>query len=98
VRLRSLARTRRGLQYPVAGPNPRYRKFVEQMKRAAEAESVRARALQWRNATDEECSRALIELLRAFERSAASQVPPYQKPPLRPLPEPLRPRQDQEIA
>lgn len=76
----------------MATTDPRYQKFIEQMKRAAERESVRARALEWRDATDEECSRALIELTRAAERAAASAAPRYEKRELRPLPEALRPR------
>jgi hypothetical protein len=65
----------------VSGPE-RYRKFVERCAETAEAESVRGRALRWRDVTFQERARVGIELMRLTERALRSRPIPYRKPPL----------------
>jgi len=66
-----------------AGHGPeRYRQFVARSEAAAQAESVQARALRWRDVPFAERARVGIELMRLTERALRSRTIPYQKPPL----------------
>lgn len=59
---------------------PKHRKFLERIERAARAESAEARASEWRDATDEARSVALASLCTlAYEAALATG---YEKPPL----------------
>ncbi len=63
------------------GRNPHAR-LVERLQKAAEAESVAARARQWRDRSDEERWRALVGLMRMSVSIAQSRRHPYVKPAL----------------
>jgi hypothetical protein len=54
--------------------------LVERMALAAEAESVRARARQWRNVSDEERGRVGAQLMRMA--ASGARYSGYKKPPL----------------
>jgi hypothetical protein len=59
---------------------PEHRRLLERIEQAARAESAEARALEWRDATDEERAEALISLCTfAYEAALATD---YEKPPL----------------
>lgn len=60
---------------------PEHRKLLEQIERAARAESAESRALEWRDATDEARAEALVSLcILAHEAALASG---YEKEPLK---------------
>jgi len=60
----------------------RYRQFAEQCRQAAEAESVRARALEWRGVSFEKRAETGIGLIHVAAIICASRPKPYVKPPL----------------
>jgi hypothetical protein len=62
----------------------RNRRFVAQMRRAAEAESPRARGAYWRERTDEERGQALYNLLAFTAAVARARGEGWEKPPLPP--------------
>jgi hypothetical protein len=65
------------------GPeDPATKRFVEQMRRAAEAESDVARAREWRDKTPEEHNHALIGLLGLAHTIVAGRGRPVSKDPL----------------
>ena len=66
----------------VNSPNPLYADFVERCRKAAEADSVRARALRWRDVSFEERARVGIGLMRLADKALRSRPDPYVRPPL----------------
>lgn len=60
----------------------RYRQFAEQCREAAERESVRARALEWRGVSFEKRADTLAQLLDVIDIIMRSRPTPYVKPPL----------------
>jgi hypothetical protein len=60
----------------------RNRRFVENMRRAAEAESAEARAAEWRGATAERHARVLADVVDLADALQRSRPTPYIKPPL----------------
>lgn len=60
----------------------RYRQFAEQCRQAAEAESVRARALAWRGVSFEKRAETGIGLMRLSAIAVASRPKPYVKRPM----------------
>ena len=60
----------------------RYRRFLEQCAAAAEVESVRARAREWRGVSFEERARIGIGLMEMSDMIARTRPQPYVKPPL----------------
>ena len=60
----------------------RYRQFAEQCRQAAERESVRARALEWRGVSFEKRAETLMQLLDVIDIIMPSRPKPYRKPPL----------------
>jgi len=58
------------------------RLLVERLKCAAEAESPRARAAEWRGRDEATRSRVFAGLMRMSDSIARSRKPPYVKPPL----------------
>ena len=61
----------------------RYRQFAEQSAVAAERESVRARALEWRGVSFEKRAWTGIGLMRLSAIAVASRSRPYVKGPLK---------------
>lgn len=59
-----------------------HRRLVENLKRAAEAESARARAAEWRNAGPERHARALADVVDLADAINRSRPEPFVKPPL----------------
>jgi len=59
-----------------------YAEFVERCRRAAEDDSVRARALRWRDVSFEERAQVGIGLMRLADRALKSRPDPYVRPPL----------------
>lgn len=64
------------------GGLPEHALLRERMRQAAEAESVRARAREWRDKTDDERVRAFIEVMWTAAMLMAAREKPYEKPPL----------------
>jgi hypothetical protein len=64
----------------VAG-NPEHRKLLERVELAARAESAEVRASEWRDATDEARSEALVSL--CIFACEAALTTGYEKPPLK---------------
>jgi len=79
--LMSAARVRRPPRAK-AGPEQQRALFVARCEAAAEAESVRARALQWRRVSFERRAEIGIELMQLAAEIARARPNPYQKPPL----------------
>ncbi|MCL4232456.1 MAG: hypothetical protein KJ053_12830 [Dehalococcoidia bacterium] len=57
-------------------------RLLENLRRVAEAESVTARAAQWRNVSERRRSEVFAGLMRMSDAVARSRQPPYVKPPL----------------
>jgi len=72
------------------GPPALYAGFVERCRRAAADDSVRARALRWKDVSSEERARAGIGLMRLADRALKSRPDPYRRPPLTRRIQPLR--------
>ena len=58
------------------------RRLVENLKRAAEAESAETRAAEWRNASPERHARALADVIDLADAINRSRSVPFVKPPL----------------
>jgi hypothetical protein len=58
------------------------RRLLENLKRAAEAESPRARAAEWRERDEHYRSQAFAGLMRMSDKIARSRSPQYVKEPL----------------
>jgi hypothetical protein len=67
---------------PDAALRERYRRFREQCAAAADADSVRERARQWRDVSFEERARVGIGLMGMADMILRSRPEPYEKPPL----------------
>ncbi len=59
-----------------------HRRLVENLKRAAEAESAKARAAEWRDASPERHARALADVIDLADAINRSRPEPFVKPPL----------------
>jgi len=62
-------------------PHP-HRLLVQRLQQAAEAESIGARARQWRDRSEQDRWRAFVGLMRMSEAVAHSRPMPYVKPAL----------------
>lgn len=67
-----------------------YAAFVERCRLAAESDSVRARALRWRDVSFEERARVGIGLMRLADRALKSRPDPYVRPSLTRRIQPIR--------
>ncbi len=59
-----------------------HRRLLENSRRAAEAESVTARAAEWRDVGQRRRSEVFAGLMQLSDTIARSRIPPYVKPPL----------------
>ncbi|MBE7520503.1 MAG: hypothetical protein HS107_14795 [Thermoflexaceae bacterium] len=59
-----------------------HRRLLENLRRAAEAESAEARAAQWRDATPERHARVLADVIDLADAIQRSREQPFVKPPL----------------
>lgn len=67
-----------------------YAEFAERCRKAAEEDSVRARALRWRDVSFEERARTGIGLMRLADKALKSRPEPYRRPPLARRIQPIR--------
>ena len=67
---------------PSGDPEPAHSRLVRLSRAAAEAESVEARALLWRDKTDAERSAAIVGLMNLSDAIVRGRGRPHIKPPL----------------